>query len=356
MRTRGSLTSALTAVILLAASSLLLAQRTQALRGEQKLQMEVLRTLVDEVAAQKHSGPADVALTWQNHFLKAAGGLVYVPYTVGIDGKFDELPVAMYVRVLIEDAQQKYYDASKSSTIRTWLNVASSPTQIDSKDIRSGNVEGTSPTAEDIYFFEPPKDGRLRRALWLPPGNYEVFVAMRERPVGKGLPKITLLKQPLTVPDLSKDLAISSLILAEAVEPASGALNQKQQLTQPYSIGGTRITPAATTRFKRGAELLFVFFIYNPGAAANGKPDVQADYTFLRQAGDVDRLFNALPPQQFNAQNLPPEFDLAAGHLLMGGQSVPLDTFPEGQYRLQVKVTDNTSGASTMSDVVFSVQ
>ena len=88
----------------------------------------------------------------------------------------------------------------------------------------------------------------------------------------------------------------------------------------------------------------------------DGKQKGTVSYTFLQKAGDVERVFMATPDQQFAPGTLPPEFSLAAGHQLMAGQSVPLETFPEGQYRLQVKVTDNTSGASTMSDVVFSVQ
>jgi hypothetical protein len=56
-----------------------------------------------------------------------------------------------------------------------------------------------------------------------------------------------------------------------------------------------------------------------------------------------------------NAQTLPPQFDLAAGHQLPGSLAVPLASFPEGDYRLEVKVTDKTSGASLTRDVPFTV-
>ena len=356
MDARRFLASLSAALVVMAVCAPALAQSAapRRLSGDQKLQLQALSELVDAVVAQKRSAPADVALSWQSHALKADKGLIYVPYTVGIDGKFTTLPVAMYVRVLRKDAQQGYYDASRASTMKTWLGIMSSPSQVDTKDIRSGNVAGTGPTVEDVTFFEPPKDGRLRRALWLPPGDYDVFVAMRERP-SKGLPKMVVLKEPLTVPDLSKNFAISSLILADNIEPATRPLNDDQQIAQPYTIGGVKITPAITTRFRSTSELQVVFFVYNPTPAAANKPDIHVDYTFLLQAGDVERVFTTSPEQLFNAETLPPEFNLASGHQLMAGQSVSLETFPPGQYRLQVTVTDNVSHASTTGDLRFSV-
>jgi hypothetical protein len=330
------------------------AQRAQSLRGEQKVQMDALVQVVDEVVAQKHSAPADVALSWQSHFMKSDRGLVYMPYTVGIDGKFSTPPVAVYIRVLKKDAQVGYYDASRTSTMRTWMNVGGSPTQLDLKDIRSGNVPGTEATTQDAYFIEPPPDGRLSRALWLPPGEYDVLVGMRERP-GKGLPKTVVLKQPITVPDLSKGLALSSLVLADGVEPATRATTRQQQMEQPYSMGGTKIIPSVGTRFKNTSDFTVVFYVYNPAPGPGSKPDVQVDYTFLQKSGDVERVFLSSPGQAFNAQTLPPEFSLAAGHQLMVGQSVPLGSFPPGQYRVQVTVTDNLAHTSVNGDVTFSV-
>jgi hypothetical protein len=177
---------------------------------------------------------------------------------------------------------------------------------------------------------------------------------MRERPA-KGLPKMVVLKQPLTVPDLSKEFAISSLMIADSVEPGTRALNQEQQVQQPYSIGGTKIVPATTTRLRNTAEVMVVFFVYNPATGADNKPDVQVDYAFMQKAGEIERVFTTTPEQLFNARTLPPEFSVAAGHQLMAGQSVPLASFPAGQYRLHVTVTDNVSHASTTGDIDFSV-
>jgi hypothetical protein len=52
---------------------------------------------------------------------------------------------------------------------------------------------------------------------------------------------------------------------------------------------------------------------------------------------------------------LPPQFDLAAGHQLQTGQAVPLASFPAGDYRLEIKVTDKLGTKTVTRDVNFTV-
>ncbi len=321
------------------------------LNTEQRKRAQVLSKLVDEVFAQKHSAPADVALSWQGAFIGAEKGLVYIPYTVNIDGKFNAPPVAMYVRVLQKDAKPADYDASKTTTMRSYLGQMSVVN--DTRDLRSGYVEPTGIVAEDIHFFEPPKDGRLLRGIWLAPGEYNIFIAMQEK-ADKELPKTVVFQQSLIVPDLSKALAVSSLIIADRIEPAPATTKQRNQLDDPYDIAGTRITPAATSRLRRNGELTVVYYVYHPALGADGRPNLQADYTFYSNNAGVDQIFIKTAPQLFDAQTLPPDFNPAV-HQIMGGQSIPLGTFPFGDYRLEVKVTDKVGGTSTVARATFSV-
>src|SRR5258706_2910154 len=166
------------------------------LNTEQRKRAQVLSKLVDEVFAQKHSAPADVALSWQGAFIGAEKGLVYIPYTVNIDGKFNAPPAAMYVRVLQKDAKPAAYDASKTTTMRSYLGQMAVVN--DTRDLRSGYVEPTGIVAEDIHFFEPPKDGRLLRGIWLAPGEYNIFIAMQEK-ADKELPKTVVFQQSLII-------------------------------------------------------------------------------------------------------------------------------------------------------------
>ena len=48
-------------------------------------------------------------------------------------------------------------------------------------------------------------------------------------------------------------------------------------------------------------------------------------------------------------------FDFAAGHQLQSGQAVPLASFPEGDYRLEIKVIDELSSKSVTRNVNFTV-
>jgi hypothetical protein len=95
-----------------------------------------------------------------------------------------------------------------------------------------------------------------------------------------------VLLQKLTVPNLTSGLAVSSIILAKSLEPSGVQLNGQQQLEQPYTISGFKITPTFDNSFPKSGELLWVFYIYNEGAAAGGKPDLTVDYNFFRGGED----------------------------------------------------------------------
>jgi len=79
---------------------------------------------------------------------------------------------------------------------------------------------------------------------------------------------------------------------------------------------------------------------------------VLVEYNFYKKTGE---FFNKTNPQPLNAQTLPPQFDIAAGHQLQSGQAVPLASFPEGDYRLEIKVTDKLANKTLTKDVNFTV-
>ena len=91
-------------------------------------------------------------------------------------------------------------------------------------------------------------------------------------------------------------------------------------------------------------------------AQTAGKPDVQVDFSFYQRFADGEKkYFNKTNPQELNVKTLPAEFDLTRGHQLLSSLSVPLATFPPGDYRLEIKVTDKPSGKSLTNNVDFSV-
>ena len=139
----------------------------------------------------------------------------------------------------------------------------------------------------DVYFLtEKNHDHRgdvseLGRALELPTGDYTLYVALRERQPKdrKQQPKTVVLAQPLTVPEMNAGLTTSSVILAKALDPAPEQLTGQQQLEQPFTISGYRVVPSFGAPIPMAGELMFVFFIYNEGVAASGKPDLDVEYS-----------------------------------------------------------------------------
>ena len=56
-----------------------------------------------------------------------------------------------------------------------------------------------------------------------------------------------------------------------------------------------------------------------------------------------------------NASTLGPQFDVKAGHQLLGGQGIPLASFPEGDYRLEIKIVDKVTGKTKIENSLFTV-
>ena len=301
------------------------------LTDDQQEEADELATLLDNVLVGKQPAPAAYALSWQNDFMKAAENLTYVPFTVSFDAvEVGGSSVAMFVRV-IEPQPEPAENAER---------------------------EVPDPVFEDVHFVElgaaDAGQQRLQRAFALPAGEYEVHVLLKAQLDEETPTRIASLQHPLSVPDFwAGALVTSSVIVAERLEP-SPPLSPAEQAANPYTLGSTRIVPAADLQFSPTEELSLVFLIYNPRLDGN-KPDVTVEYTFHQQASEGETYFNKTNPQHFNAQTLPPQFDMVAGHQLVAGQSVPLSGFTEGEYRLEIKVVDNESGENLTHEVRFTV-
>ena len=165
------------------------------------------------------------------------------------------------------------------------------------------------------------------------------------------------IRQTVTVPDFwNNEFATSSVIIAQRIDPLAAPLTPQQQADRPYALGSMEIVPTFETKFTKKAELSTFMLIYNPKVDASNKPDVSVEYNFYQKpAGQPEKFFNKTNPQNLNAQTLPPQFDLAAGHQLQSGQAVPLASFPEGDYRLEIKITDKLANKTLTRDVNFTV-
>jgi hypothetical protein len=289
---------------------------------------------------------------WEsNHFVKGQGGITYIPFTLAIDRAALTTAggaTAVYIR-----AVHKNQAAAPAAAEPAAAAPAAAP-----------------PTYawDNIHFLTVPADGKLSRAIALQPGEYDLLIGIKERATppadakaaaaAPAAPeKMTVVRRDLTVPDFNMpELQTSSVILASTVEPLAQPLSAGEQESNPYVFGPMRIVPNTAGQFKKSDELQVIFWIYGASDAPGGKPDVTVEFNFHTKAADgSEKYFNKTDPQLLNAQTLPPEFSVAAGHQLPGSLVVGLVPFPVGDYRLEIKVTDNPSGKVVTQNVNFTV-
>jgi len=316
------------------------AQARKLSKDEQK-EIGLVRAAADAAASQ--AGPNDLTMTWaQNDVLKAPqGNKQYVPFTVSIDpAKVSGGKVMFYWRV-VSSAEPAPDPAAKKDDKKK-------PTEYAYEDFATVTV----PPGQTAPF-------RISRSFVVPPQSYSVYVVAKEpTPDKKGAPaaKMSVLKQGLEIPDFWTDeLSTSTVILAEKIEPLAAPLTTQQQSERPYAFGTIEIVPTFGNKFSKKGELSTFMLIYNAKSDSQNKPDVSVEYNFYAKNAGSEKFFNKTNPQSLNAQTLPPQFDAAQGHLLQSGQSVPLASFPEGDYRLEIKVTDKIGNKTLTRNVEFSI-
>ncbi|MBI2221082.1 MAG: hypothetical protein HYU53_07720 [Acidobacteria bacterium] len=301
---------------------------------------------VDAAMAQPS---ADSGITWSNDLsLKAQENRTYVPFTVSIDpSKLNEGPAVAYIRVATRGAAAPAQPGEKAKD----QDKAAAPPIYPFEDLQP--VELKAAGAGQPYS--------VSRAFAVPAGDYDVYVAVAEQ-VGKpskdkaAIGRTAVLKQPITVPQYwGTELTTSPVILAEKIDQLSAPLSPEEQMARPYVLGGMEILPAADKSFTKKEELSLIFLIYNAQVNETGKPDLEVEYRFNQKTGETEKFFNRTQPQLFNATTLPPQFDVRAGHQVVGGQTIPLASFPEGEYRLEIKINDKLGSKTITRDVTFIV-
>lgn len=336
---RGALT--LVAAVLVLSAGLSAQNNKKQLEARSK-ELQAIFAVVDDVASGRQ-GPDDLGLTWvRADFLKAQEGKGYVPFTVSLDpAQVKSGRVDLYWRVVARDGSA----------------APSTPNDKKKKNekIRYPYEDLTTATVSSAGTSQ------ISRSFTVAAGTYDVYVLAKETPSTQKnapAPKVSVLKHEVTVPDFwNSELSTSSLIVVDRIDPIPAPLSREQKADRPYALGTFEIVPADTTTFPKTAELSTFMQIYNAGTDAASRPDVLVECSFYkRSAGVPDAFFNKTLPQNLNAQTIPPEFSFAAGHQLQTGQAILLSAFPEGDYRLEIKVTDKIANRTLTRDLHFSVR
>jgi hypothetical protein len=348
--------------------------------------------------AQQTDVVSDAGIAWASHVLKSPDNLAYLPFRVTLTRPMDVKSAAMYVRAV--SRHDGIQSAQERSFVRDWLLHGSDvmprngetivlgpgeipvggPAVTSSRQSTAAAAQASAALAlrereydrqrreaeeakkheetrtpdpflfpfEEYYFFDA-KSGAVERALALPAGEYDLYVGVIDRARLKRS-SVAVFHRTLTVPDLTDQLALSSLILAKAIHQLASPLPRQQQAEHPYTFGQAEVVPIVNASFTRDDVLTIVYQILNYGAP---DADLIADYSFYRtDSGRV--LFNRTNSQQFGDNDLPKPgtWDTAA----FVTQAVPLRPFPPGAYELEVTVRDRLTRGAATTTVAFSVR
>ena len=326
-----------------------------------------------DAAMSGQPAPSDFPIQFQNDFLKAQASRVWVPITLTVDpAKLSSptgAPMALYLRV------------APRGTTAPPAPPADDPgkKEPNRKNEKPAAPPGPAYPYEDVSFLTlrpaaPGQPVRIQRGIGVLPGSYDLYIVLREReaagtpPAGAGAPaaaaaaaaaattKTSVLKQPIDVPNYaSGEFSTSTVILAERVDQLPAAVTPDQQSERPYAFGQTEIVVAPDRRFKKSQELIVLLQIYNPMVSPEKKFDIEANYTFYRHEAGAEKRFNSTAPQHFSAETMGASFDPSGNSSIQAGQGVPLESFPEGEYRLEIKITDKLSNKALTQNVNFTV-
>jgi hypothetical protein len=347
--------------------------------------------------AQETNVVSEAAISWDNHVLKAREQTAYVPIRLTAAAA-DLTSPAMYIRAVSRHDGVRASD--EHSRLREWVirggdlmakmpetvavSAGEMPFGIATRSGRQATAGAAAASGaltlqerdfekqkraaedakkkeetkerdpylfpfEEYYIFEMKPGATIERAIGLPPGEYDVFVALIDRNRVKTSSAVTA-RHTVTVPDFWRDeLALSSLILARDVRQLKAPLATQEQQEHPYAFGHAEVVPVVAPTFTPDDTLTVVYQICNYGAPDS---DLTAEYSFYRTDGSR-RLFNRTRPQFFADADLPAPgaWDTTA----FATAAVPLQPFPPGQYELEVSVRDRLTRATARGTVAFTV-
>jgi hypothetical protein len=328
--------------------------------AQQQAQNQEITTVIQAADAAMAAPPAstDIPVSIASDFLKAQAGRVWVPLILTIDpAKVQPGPLTLYLRVTPKGMAAP---APPAPADPANPKDAKKKNDKNSKDAKPAPPSGPSYPYEDVAFMDlkapaaPGQPFRIQRGIGVPSGSYDLYVVVHERATGG---KLGVVRQPLEVPNYtSSDLMTSSIILAERVDKLPAPVASDQQSEHPYAFGETEIVVSPERKFKKSQELIVLFQIYNPNLTADKKFNLEATYTFYKQDAGAEKRFNSTEPQVFTNDTMGPNFDpTGATSSIQAGQGIPLQSFPEGSYRLEVKITDKQSSKVLTQSTTFTV-
>jgi hypothetical protein len=331
-------------------------QKAEAATSQAQQQEYATVVRLADTAMSGQPTPSDFPIQFQNDFLRAQGGRVWVPITLTIDpAKLPSAAMTLYTRVAPRGMTPPPPPAAPDKNDK-------------SKNDKNKKNDKNAPAAAPIYPYDgivvldlkaaaPGQPVRIVRGFDVPPGNYDLYVVLHERVAAGAVAKAAVLKQPLDVPNYGNgEFATSSVILADRVDQLPAPLPPDQQTEHPYVLGTSEIVVSPDHKFKKGQELIVLVQIYNPEFdKVSKKFSLEANFSFYRQDTGGEKFFNKTDAQPLTPETMGGGFDPSGSAAIQAGQAIPLQSFPEGNYRLEIKITDKLNAKALTQSVNFTV-
>jgi hypothetical protein len=338
----------------------------------QQAEINAAIKIIDD-AIKGQTAPTDFRFTFTNHSMKSRDAKTYVPFLLTFDkGQTFPQPAVYYVRVVSKEnlvqaqkAIAEHEEEVQKAAMAAKLDPENTELAEEEDRVRAKvpKVEYAFEDFKTINFNKPNPDSlfMLPSVMAVVPGTYDAYVLIKETVAsvkGKKVPaKAGLLKVALTVPNYDTgELTTSSIVLTKMVQQLKAAPTEADLQRNPFVFGPMAVMPSLDFKFSKNDELTILFYVYNVGVdKTTGKPDLTIDYNFYRKADGAEKFFNKTPTLILNATTLAPTFDLKAGHQLNGGQGLPLSSFDEGEYRVEIKILDKATGKTKIQNCTFTV-
>ena len=363
-------------------------------------QRTAVLALMHAVDVAQDTDATSDAIAWDGHALKAPDQTAYVPFRVELKSLDNLKSAALFVRVI--SRHDGFRSTEERSGLREWVERGGGapPALQQSMRVAPGDMPvggpGMSSSRQSIqasteastilslqqrqferekaaaeaakrktetkarnptifpfeeYYFADVKGRAIERALALPPGEYDLFVALVDRSkVATSSP--TVMRRTLKIPDYwNDDLALSPAILVKEFRQLKAPLAAKDQPEHPYTFGATDVVPVSTPAFATSDVLTILYQICNYGAP---DADVVAEYNFYHQFNGKRTLFNRTQPQPLTDADLPGPANWSTQGFVT--QTVPLSPFPSGHYELEIVARDRLTRRTATTTVEFTVR
>jgi tetratricopeptide (TPR) repeat protein len=298
------------------------------------------RFILTEKLAQKSADAVDVGFRTDRHsWDKKVRPLDFASYTAFFKAPAGKTALEVYYDLPLpaDDELRKISDTTVVyehglSMHDLWWN----PIQRQSNQIPKAKITGLS--------MQQGWLGQYRFAV--EPDSYHVAFFVRQPTTQR----LEGWKNDMVLPDFSENqLAMSSIVLASTIEPASG--------NEPFVKNGLRLAPNPSRRFDRKKPVYVYFEVYHLTPDAEGKSSFLIEYTTLlrkEEKSGAKKFFALFGGSAKPATTLVVERQ-ADKPISVEYLALDLGETGKGEFRLSIKVTDRHSGKQKESFVDFAL-